>query len=114
MVNMVLVSVSVALAIAADLWLAVLPTRLYPGIWLLTLVSGLLFLPSAWRGAEIGIIGAIVSALHTIVLYLATQADNRTFFGGKMVPMIAACIWLLVCMLIVAATATGKLKRRAR
>jgi len=45
-------------------------------------------------------IPTIVSACHTILWFIASAVDTRTFFGGAMMPVMSFWAWLLVTVLV--------------
>jgi hypothetical protein len=112
MINFTLVGISVLLSVAADTWLAFRPAEGYPAIWFLILAGGLLFLRAAYRNSKMGGAGVVVSASHAGMLILLVGGEDTTFFGGKMVPLIASYVWVLVCLILVVATLSGYVGRR--
>lgn len=99
-------------AVVSDVWLVARPDYAYPAIWFLVLLCGLLLLAPAYRARRVGAAGVTVSTLHAAALFLVAQADQRTFFGGAMVPVVAAYSWVLVALLLLAAMVGGHVGRR--
>ncbi len=93
--------ISVGLLLAADVWLVCWPeSDYYAGIWLLLGLAGIFGAGVAWISPRVGLIAGAVGALHCAVFVLAAHIDQRTFFGGKMILVIAAYLAALATVLI--------------
>lgn len=103
--------VGLLLTLAADVWIAYWPDSAYACIWLLIFSAGVIVAVPCWKYPWIGYTAVGVSALHFIALYIGVEADSQTFFGGKMVSMIAALLWAVVGSGLLITTILGALTR---
>lgn len=107
---------AIVCSIVADVWLILeawfgpfLVGPFYPVLWLLIALSGIMAALYTYTSAALSVAASGVAILHALGCLLLVWLDDRTFFGGAMVPVISCYAWLLVAFMFLFAAIVRRL-----
>jgi len=72
--------------------------------WFLILLAGVCWVVASRRTPKTSLVLALVAAMHLVLLMYYGEYGGQTFFGGAVVPVVAALCWapVMLALLIVA------------
>lgn len=97
--------ISGVLMIIADLWLIFIQDVYYGFMWMTILCAGITAIPFVSRRVRTGILASSIGVLHCLAILLIMEVyDHRTFYGGKMTPLIAVYLWGIISIIMLFVT----------
>ena len=91
-------ALAVVLFVGADAWMLAGAPGPYALIWLLIVCSGICMVSASLKSGPAGAVLLCIAVAHVAALLMLVPTDDRTFYGGAMVPVIAGYCWALVSL----------------